>query len=583
MYGVVVAPRNTGAMHVARIVPRRKGREYVSHLVRQSYREDGKVKHRTLSNLSALPQAAVDAVAGVLSGATIGNLDQALAIERSLPHGHVVAVLGTLRRLGLERMLDRTPSRHRDLCVGMIVARVLGLGTKLATTRSWTESTLASTLGIEGANADDLYAAMDWFVKRQPSIEKQLAKQHLKNGVLVLYDLSSSYMEGRHCALAKRGYSRDGKRGTLQIEYGVVTDAEGRPIAVEVFEGNTSDPATVATQVTKIKERFGLTEVVIVGDRGMLTSTRIDKLKEAGDIQWVSSLRGPQIRGLMESGAIQMSLFDERSLVAITHPDYPGERLMVCRNPRLAEERARKREDLLSATEAKLAPLVASVEAGRLNDEAKIGVKVGAVLNRYKMAKHFDLEIADTRLVAMRKQDEIVAEAALDGLYVIRTSVDADRLNDHDVVRTYKRLAQVERVFRGFKSSEIEVRPIHHRADDRVRAHILLCMLAYYVQWHLERAWAPLIFRDEQRPELEDPVAPARRSEAALAKVSKHHHGDGSPIHSLPTLLRTMATLTKNRVRPATGSTAATFEMTSAPTPLQARALSLLDLSPASM
>jgi Transposase DDE domain len=570
-------------MHVARIVTRRNGREYVSHLVRQSYREDGKVKHRTLANLSSLPQAAVDAVAGILSGANIGNLDQALAIERSLPHGHVVAVLGTLRRLGLERMLDRTPSRQRDLCVGMVVARVLGLGTKLATTRSWTESTLAATLGVEDATVDELYGAMDWFVKRQPSIEKQLAKQHLTNGVLVLYDLSSSYMEGRHCALAKRGYSRDGKRGTLQIEYGVVTDCEGRPIAVEVFAGNTSDPATVATQVKKIKERFGLTDVVFVGDRGMLTSARIDALKKVGGIQWVSSLRSPQIRALMEAGAIQMSLFDERSLVAITHPDYPGERLMVCRNPRLAEERARKREDLLCATEAKLAPIVASVEAERLEGKAKIGLKVGAVINKHKMAKHFDLEITDTRLVVTRKQDEITTEAALDGLYVIRTSVDAERLTDNDVVRTYKRLAQVERVFRGFKSSDIEVRPVHHRADDRVRAHVLLCMLAYYVQWHLERAWAPLLFRDEDRPENEDPVAPARRSGTAMTKVFTQEHGDGSPVHSLRTLLGAMATLTKNRVHPAAAGSAATFDMTSTPTALQAQALSLLGLSLSAM
>lgn len=566
-------------MHVAKIVTRRNGREYVSHLVRQSYREGGAVKHRTLANLSSLPPAAVAAVAGILSGANIGNLDQALTIERSLPHGHVVAVLGTLRQLGLERMLDRTPSRQRDLCVAMIVARILGLGTKLATTRSWTESTLAATLGVEDATVDEAYRAMDWLVKRQSSIEKQLAKQHLANGVLVLYDLSSSYMEGRHCSLAKRGYSRDGKRGTLQIEYGVVTDGEGRPIAVEVFEGNSSDPSTVATQVTKLKERFGLSDVVIVGDRGMLTSTRIEMLKQAGGIQWVSSLRSPQIRLLMEAGAIQMSLFDERSLVAITHPDYPGERLVVCRNPRLAEERARKREDLLSATEAKLAPLVASVEGGRLTGASQIGLKVGAVINKYKVAKHFELTITDTRLAVTRKQDEIAAEAALDGLYVIRTSVAADRLADPDVVRTYKRLAQVERVFRGFKSSEIEVRPIHHRADDRVRAHILLCMLAYYVQWHMERAWAPLLFRDEQRPELDDPVAPARRSAATLAKVSRHEHDDGSPVHSLRTLLRAMATLTKNRVRPADGVTAATFDMTSTPTPLQAQALSLLGVS----
>jgi hypothetical protein len=571
-------------MHVAKIVTRRNGREYVSHLVRQSYREDGRVKHRTLANLSALPQTAIEAVRDILSGASVGRLDQGLEIERSLPHGHVVAVVGLLRQLGLERSLALASSRQRDLCVGMIAARVLGLGSKLATTRGWTESTLAATLGVEDASVDDLYAAMDWLVDRQPRIEKQLAARHLGDGALVLYDLSSSYVEGRHCSLAKLGYSRDGKKGTLQIEYGLVTDAGGCPVAVEVFAGNTSDPATVATQVTKIKERFGLSNVVLVGDRGMLTSARIEDLKERGGIEWISSLRSVQIRALMEAGAIQMSLFDERSVVAIVHPDYPGERLMVCRNPRLAEERARKREDLLGATEAKLAPIVEAVAAGRLSGAAKIGLRVGAILNKYKMGKHFTVEIADGLLTVTRKQPEIAAEAGLDGLYVIRTSVAPELLADHDVIRTYKQLAQVERAFRGFKSIDLAVRPIHHWADRRVRAHVLLCMLAYYVQWHLERAWAPLLFRDQERPVLDDPVAPARRSDAALAKMASQQLADGTPVHSLRTLLRAMGTLTKNRmVAHGTEASTATFQMISTPTPLQARALELLRLSPASV
>ncbi len=571
-----------GSVHVATSRRHYKGRIYETHLLRRTYRDEGKVKKETLGNISHLPPDLIEVIRRRLAGQPLMLTDD-FEIQRSLPHGHVVAVLGVLRQLGLDRMLASAPSRQRDLCVGMIVARVLGLGSKLATTRSWTESTLAATLGVESATADDLYDGMDWLVERQPHIEKQLARQHLKDGVLVLYDLSSSYVEGRHCSLAKHGYSRDRKRGYLQIEYGVVTDAEGRPIAVEVFEGNTSDPATVAAQVTKLKKRFGLVNVVLVGDRGMLTSARIDDLKERGGIEWISSLRSPQIRGLVDDGTLQMSLFDERSLVAITHPDYPGERLMVCRNPRLAEERARKREDLLRATEAKLAPICEAVSAGRLAGAAKIGLKVGAVLNKHKVGKHFAVDIGDTQLVVTRQQDEIAAEANLDGIYVIRTSVNADRLDDQAVVRAYKQLIHVERVFRSFKSLDIEVRPIHHWADGRVRAHVLLCMLAYYVQWHLERAWAPMLFRDEKRPQLDDPVAPARRSEAALSKVSGQHHEDGSPVHSLRTLLRAMSTLTKNRVVAGGTAAPAAFDMMSTPTPLQAKALALLKLSPTSV
>jgi hypothetical protein len=559
-----------------------KGKTYETHLLRRTYREGGKVKKETLGNISHLPADLIDVIRRRLAGQPVLFTD-ALEIQRSLPHGHVVAVVGLLRRLGLDRVLSRTPSRQRDLCVWMIAGRVLGLGSKLATTRSWGESTLAATLGVEDATADELYSAMDWLVERQLKIEQQLARKHLSDGALVLYDLSSSYVEGRHCSLAKLGYSRDGKRGTLQIEYGLVTDAEGRPVAVEVFAGNTADPATVATQVRKIKERFGLANVVLVGDRGMLTSARIEDLKERGGIEWISSLRSPQIRALVDEGAIQMSLFDERSLVAIVHPDYPGERLMVCRNPRLAEERARKREDLLCATEAKLAPIMDAVTAGRLTGEAKIGLRIGAIINKYKVGKHFALDIGDTRLQVARKQPAITAEAGLDGLYVIRTSVGAERLDDAAVVGAYKRLAQVERAFRSFKSIDLEVRPIHHRADDRVRAHVLLCMLAYYVQWHLERAWAPLLFRDEERPHLDDPVAPARRSDAALTKVSTRRRVGGGTVHSLRTLLRAMETLTKNRMIASGTSASAAFELMSTPTQVQADALALLQLTSGSV
>jgi hypothetical protein len=566
-------------MHVAIVPSRQGGREYKSYLLRQTYREGGKVKHRTLANLSALPLGAIEAVRAILRGQPVGALDEQLMIERSLPHGHVLAVLGCLRQLGLDRMLAARPRRERELVVAMIVSRVLEPASKLATTRSWHNTTLASSLGVEDADEDELYAALDWLLKCQPKVEQQLAERHLTEGGLVLYDLTSTGVEGRCCPLARIGHSRDGKRGQLQIEFGLLTDREGRPVGVDVFEGNTGDPATVASQVTKLKEQFGIEEVVLVGDRGMLTSARIEALKEVGGISWISALRGDQIEALVHSGDLQMGLFDERNLVEITSPKFPGERLVVCKNPALAEERARKREALLTATESELEKVRGSVAAGRLKGEAEIGLRVGKVIGRFKVGKHFRLEIADDRFHFERNQEQIAAEAALDGLYVIRSCVGPDKLSSEDLVCSYKLLAGVERAFRTLKSVDLQVRPIHHRLEDRVRAHIFLCMLAYYVRWHMERAWAPLLFRDEDKPWPEDPVAPAQRSAEAERKARTQRRPDGGLVHSFSTLLNELGTLTKNRLRLGDGTTS--FEKLAEPTPLQQQALTLLGLHPA--
>ena len=567
-------------MHVATTRRHYKGRTYETHLLRRSYREGGKVKTETLGNISHLPGELIDLVRRGLRGERFLPAS-GLEIRRSLPHGHVVAVLGTLRALGVDALIDRAPSRSRDLVVGMIAARLLAPGSKLATTRRWTASTLATSLGVADASEDELYAAMDWLGERQARIEARLAARHLEPGGLVLYDLTSSYVEGRCCPLAKLGHSRDGKPGTLQIEYGLVTDCLGRPIAVEVVAGNTGDPATVPAAVEKLRVRFGLERVVLVGDRGMLTSAQIEMLRASG-LDWISALRGPAIRSLVDGGTLQLGLFDERNLAEISSPDFPGERLVVCRNPALRAERARKRIELLAATEALLAPIVARVEAGTLRGAARIGLALGRVIDRHKVAKHFELLIADDRLVVSRKEAEIAAEAALDGLYVLRTSVAASRLDAPAVVRSYKLLTRVERAFRAFKAVDLAVRPIHHWTEGRVRAHIFLCLLAYYVQWHLERAWAPLLFRDEERPELADPVAPAQRSEAALTKAHTQQLPDGTQVHSFRTLLAELATLTRNRVVPAGAPDEAAFEIVATPTPLQARALALLNLTPAS-
>ncbi len=569
-----------GAVHVATTRRHYKGKVYETHLLRRSYREGGKVRTETVGNISHLPPELIDLVRRGLRGERFLAAD-GLELRRSTPHGAVVAVLGTLRRLGLEAFLDPQRSRERDLVVGMIAARLLAPGSKLATTRRWTQSTLAASLGIADASIDECYGALDWLLERQERVERRLAARHLEPGGLVLYDLSSSYVEGRHCPLARLGYSRDGKRGTLQIEYGLITDPEGRPIAVEVVAGNTGDPATVPAAVEKLRIRFGLERVVLVGDRGMLTSAQIETLRVRG-LDWISALRGPAVRGLVEAGDLQLGLFDERNLAEITSPDFPGERLVVCRNPALAAERARKRLDLLAATEALLAPLVARVEAGTLRGADRIGLAVGRVIDRHKVAKHFELRIADDHLEVARKEEAIAEEAALDGLYVLRTSLAPERLDAPGVVRAYKLLTRVERAFRSFKAVDLAVRPIHHWSEGRVRAHILLCMLAYYVQWHLERAWAPLLFRDEERPEPLDPVAPARRSAAALRKARTQELPDGTAVHSFRTLLADLATLTRDRLAPAGAPDEAAFEIVATPTPLQARALALLGLTPAS-
>jgi Transposase DDE domain len=568
-----------GAVHVAVTRRHYKDRVYETTLLRRSYREDGKVRTETVGNLSHLPPELIELVRRGLAGERFVAAS-GLEIRRSVPAGHVAAVLGVARALGLERLLDPRRSRERDLVLGMVVARVLAPASKLATARSLDATTLGATLGIGGAGEDELYAALDWLGARQARIERRLAARHLAPGGSVYVDLSSSVVTGRHNPLAAIGYSRDGKQGTLQIEYALLTDPDGRPVAVSVVPGNTADPSTMPATLATLRERFGLASVVLVGDRGMLTSARIETLRVAG-FDWVSALRGPAIARLAADGALQLGLFDERDLAEISHPDFPGERLVVCRNPALAAERARKRADLLAATETALAKVAARVEAGRLRGAARIGLATGRVVDRHKMAKHLALEITDDRLVFSRREDEIAAEAALDGLYVLRTSVPAERLPAPDVVRAYKRLARVERAFRTLKSPDLAIRPIHHWTEGRVRAHVFLCLLAYYLRWHLERAWAPLLFRDEEPPVTDDPVAPARRSEVALAKASRHALPDGTPAHSFRTLLAELATLTRNTVvLPGTTDEAA-IEILATPTQLQARAFALLGLSPA--
>jgi hypothetical protein len=570
-------PQRGGAVHVATTRRHYRGKTYETVLLRRSFREEGKVKNETVGNLSHLPPDLIELIKRRLSDPEQRFVPASdLELKRSLAHGHCLAVQQMMRKLGLPGLLDSSPSRDRDLAMAMIAARVLDPASKLATTRLWQESTLASDLGVADADEDELYRAMDWLLARQSKIEKRLAGRHLEEGGLVLYDLTSSYVEGRHCNLARIGYSRDGKRGSLQIEYGLITDADGRPIAVEVFEGNTGDPATVASQVEKLKQNFKLGELVLVGDRGMLTSARIEALKQVDGLAWISCLRSPQIQALVDNGNLQLSLYDDLDLAEITDPAYPGERLVVCKNIRLAEERRRKREDLLAATELKLAPIVEAVTQGRLSGAAQIGVRVGKVIDRHKVGKHLQVDICDDRLVVTRNTTQIAAEAALDGIYVLRTPLPAERLDTVGVVRSYKLLVKVERAFRSFKSIDLQVRPVHHYSDDRVRAHILLCMLAYYVRWHLEQAWSELLFKDEAPPLAADPVAPARRSAGAQRKASTQQLADGSPVHSWRTLLVALRSLTRNRVLPKGAPDAAAFEMVATPTALQAKALALI-------
>ncbi len=570
-------------MHVARVRRVHEGKEYVSVLLRQSYREGPKVKHRTLASLTALPATVVDAIERSLRGERLVPAGAAFRIVRSLAHGHVAAVLGMLRSLGLETLLDRRPSRQRDLAVALVAGRVVRPASKLATARLLGVTTLGEVMAVAGATEDELYGALDWLLARQDRVERALAARHLAAGSLVLYDLTSTYVEGSHCPLARHGYSRDHRPDRPQIEFGLLTDARGCPIAVEAFAGNTADPATVEAQVDKLRVRYGLTDIVLVGDRGMLTSARISRLREVGGIGWVSCLRSPAIRALVEAGDLQLGLFDERNLAEITSPAFPGERLVVCRNPALAAERARKREALLLDTETLLDRVARQVSRGRLRSAAAIGLRAGRVVDQKKMAKHFELTIADGVFVFERDHAAIAQEAALDGLYVVRTSVGPERLATAAVVETYKRLASVERDFRMLKGDDLAVRPIFHWRADRVRAHLFLCFLAAYVRWHLERAWAPLLFRDEVPPERTDPVAPLERSAGAARKDRDHVTADGFPIHSFGTLLAELATLTSNRVVPAGTDERAAFDLLTEATPLQTRAFELLDVSPASL
>ncbi|TFH66982.1 MAG: IS1634 family transposase [Gemmatimonadales bacterium] len=576
-------------MHVATTKRRYKGKVYEAHLLRRSIRDGKKVRHETLGNLSHLPPHVIDLIRRALKGETFVSAEESFECLRSLPHGHVAAVLGTLRQLGLDKLIASRRSRMRDLVVALIVARIIDPRSKLAIARGLAEetalSTLAQTLDIVSAGEEELYAAMDWLVQRQGAIEGRMAKRHLAGGALVLYDVTSSYFEGRTCPLARRGYSRDGKKGTLQIVIGLLCACDGKPVAVEVFDGNTGDPSTVASQIEKIQERFGLSEVVLVGDRGMITSARIrEDLAPVDGLRWITSLRAPAIRSLMDEGALQPSLFDEIDLAEITAADYPGERLIVCRNPLLATDRARKRQELLAATEREFQKIVAATKrkARRLSGTGKIAMSVGRVQNRYKVGKHFEVEITDNSFSYSRKIEQIKEEAALDGFYVIRTNVPAATLGAEDTVRAYKGLSVVERAFRSMKTMDLKIRPIHHRLAKRVRSHVFLCMLAYYVEWHMREALAPILFDDHERAAAEEArtsnVAPAQRSDAAKRKAASKSCDDGKPVHSFQTLLADLATIVSNRMR-SRDAGEETFEVTTTPTPVQRRALDLLDVS----
>jgi hypothetical protein len=565
-------------------------------LLRESYRQDGKVRKRTLCNLSDWPTAHIEGLRGVLKGGTVIAAEHdAFTVTRSLPHGHVAAALGTAHKIGLDRILgpeEPAPAkaggnRCRDLVLALLVGRILDPTSKLAAARALSPATAASSLGevlgLGEVDEDELYTALDWLLERQPAIEATLAKRHLTHGTLVLYDVSSSYMEGRCCPLAKRGYSRDGRKGTLQIVYGLLCAPDGCPVAIEVFEGNTADPMTLASQVQKLKQRFQLDHVILVGDRGMITQARISEDIKSAGLDWITALRAPAIKGLLENGTLQLSLFDQRDIASITAPEFPNERLVVCRNPDLAAERARKREDLLAATERDLARIKAAVARKRdpLRGTAEIALAVGAVVNRYKMAKHFDLDITDAGFSFTRKIAQITAEAASDGIYVVRTSLPAETFDDATTVRSYKSLAMVERAFRCIKTVDLQVRPIRHWLADRVRAHVFLCMLAYYLEWHMRQRLAPMLFDDTDKEAAEalrkSVAAQAQRSPAAVKKQTTGLTEDGLPVHSFRSLLADLATLARNTI-----TTAITphypLTVLTRPTSIQQKAFDLLGI-----
>jgi len=549
-------------------------------LLRESYREGTHVRKRTLANLSALAAEQVDAIRRTLRGETLVPFADLFEIVHSHHHGHVQAIRTAMQQLGFESLIASRPSRERDLVVAMVMARIIEPTSKLATTRWWHTTTLPEICGVADADEDDLYAALDWLITRQAHIEKKLAARHLHKGGFVLYDLSSSYFEGTTCPLAALGYNRDGKRGKLQVNYGLLTDPRGCPVAVSVFEGNTGDPKTVMPQVEKLQKTFAIEQLVLVGDRGMISQKQINALKQKEGLDWITALRTGAIRKLVDGGHIQLGLFDERNLFEVTHPDFPGERLVACRNPQLALLRARKRQSLLEATSRELEKVRGMIARGTIKGKAAIGVRIGKVVDKYKMSKHLVLDIRDERFDFHLDDDKVAAEAALDGLYVIRTSVPAQRLAADDVVRSYKMLSQVERAFRSLKTIDLEVRPIRHRLEDRVKAHIFLCMLAHYVVWHMIESWRELLFCDEdqQAKTTRDPVAPATRSHAALDKVYSKVLDDGTPVHSFQTLLQELSSIVSNACRRPGASIAGepTFEVVTTPNSTQQRAYDLL-------
>jgi transposase len=575
--------RKPRTVHVAKITNTVKGVTYTSYYLRRSFREGGKVKHETLGCLSDLPLPVIDLISRSLKGETFVPVAEAFRTLRSLPHGHVEAVLTMMRRLGLETLIAARPSRQRDLVLAMIAERLLFPCSKLATTRNWHDTTLAKELRVGDATENELSATMDWLLERQKAIETKLAQRHLTNGGLVLYDVSSSYYEGETCPLARYGHDRDGKTGRPIIVYGVLTDAEGRPVAVQVYPGDTGDPSTVPDQVLKLSQQFGLSRVVLVGDRGMLTQTQINALKEHPGLGWISALRSSAIRDLLQDGHLNRSLFDQVNLAEITSPDFPGERLMACFNPLLAEKRRQKRERLLAATEEDLTKLARGVA---LRTKAplsagEIGVKAGRVIGRHKMAKHIRLTICDGVFTWERDEESIRKEGLLDGIYVVRTSEPSERLSAAASVRAYKRLALVEQLFRCLKGIDLLVRPIHHRLERRVRAHVLICVLAYYVEWHLRRAWRSLLFEDEEldRDRQErDPVAPAQPSASVRRKKSTHQTATGLPVHSFRTLLAHLGGRKRETHQVASDPSGATFDRLSEPDPVQAEALRLLEM-----
>ncbi len=564
-------------MHID-IVPNRDSPPAI--LLRESYREGAKVRKRTLANLSALSAEQVDAIRRTLKGERLVPVAELFEIVRSRHHGHVQAVRAAIKQLRFESIVASRPSRERDLIVAMVIARILEPASKLATTRWWHTTTLPEAFGVVDADEDDLYAALDWLITRQEHIEKKLAGRHLKEGGLVLYDLSSSYFEGTTSPLGALGYNRDGKSGKLQVNYGLLTDPRGRPVAVSVFEGNTGDPKTLMPQVEKLQKSFAIEQLVLVGDRGMISQKQINEIKQKAGVDWITALRTSAIRKLVDDGQIQLGLFDQRNLFEATHPDFPGERLVACRNPQLALLRTNKRQSLLQATSKELEKVRGMISRGKIKGKDAIGVRVGKVVDKYKMSKHLVLEIRDDGFDFHLDEDKVAAEAALDGIYVVRTSVPAPLLPADDVVRSYKMLSHVEQAFRCLKTIDLEVRPIRHRLEDRVKAHIFLCMLAHYVVWHMIESWRELLFCDEdqQAKKTRDPVAAAKRSNAALDKVHSKLLDDGTPVHSFQTLLKDLSTIVSNTCRSQGVSTInqPTFDLITNSSPTQQRAYDLL-------